>query len=287
MKHKLLIIRYLVVFSKKGYVLVFLLQLLLCSFLKAQTPAMIIKPESGQSDYIISAADGPIRLEATDHVLLLPGTHITEGSVFVAKIITLTDGNEGITINAVQLPETAFEVVYDDTVFGNLNSGLEDSEFFFDLGPQDGVDKVLFVNIEGTTTYSDQNLRLTKNGTQTTVEVFENGQWLLLSPKFFKIQEDTLSFNGPGNTAAIPFSTNLTDGLVYSKVGPMVWILDPALSIDSGVLEITGPDGFSTTVDFNPADQNFVWDGTQAIQGVYRFRLQLQNKNFDGQFLIL
>jgi hypothetical protein len=63
--------------------------------------------------------------------------------------------------------------------------------------------------------------------------------------------------------------------------------LDALFSVEGGNLEIEGPNDFLININPDVPNNNFIWDGTQAIPGVYRFTIRLQEKFFNGQFLIL
>ncbi|UII80106.1 hypothetical protein [Flagellimonas sp. CMM7] len=195
---------------------------------------------------------------------------------------------EGITINTKNLPSSEFEVIFGDTTLGNLVSGTEESEVFVETGTNNGEDIILLLNVSATTKNAALNLRITKSQDTYRIEVFQNGEWLLLSEEFYDIVGDTIAFTNQGNlTRVLPFSVSLVNGVEYDRLNPLQFNLTEIISVEGGTLDITGPNGFSTLIQPDVANNNFVWDGTQAQPGLYKFKIQLQNKIFNGQFLIL
>ncbi|WP_136464906.1 hypothetical protein [Flagellimonas onchidii] len=194
---------------------------------------------------------------------------------------------EGITINTKSLPSSEFEIIFGDITIDNLISGTEESEVFVETGPANGEDIILLINVLGTTTKAPLNLRITKNQEQFQIEVFQNGVWLLLSEEFYTISGDTISFTTEGSDTISPFILNLVNGVEYDRLNPLEFKLVEVLSVEGGNLEISGPDNFSISIAPDIPNNNFVWDGTQAQPGLYKFKIRIQEKIFNGQFLIL
>ncbi len=252
----------------------------------AQTSTTIVKPDSGQTDYIISAASGVVDLQATDYIRLTPNTHIQGGSNFIARIIDDL-GPTGTVINTTNLPNSRFEIMFEESTLENLVSGTEDSKVFVETGPDSAEDKVLLINVDATTKNAALNLRITKNQNNYKIEVYENGNWLMLSQEFYEVNGDKIIFSDKDIKETYPFTLNLINGVEYNRTEPLTLSIDTLLNVSGGSLLIVGPDGFLISLNPNVSENNFTWDGSQAAPGVYQFRLQLQGKLFNGQFLIL
>tara|TARA_R110002033_G_scaffold66981_3_gene118013 strand:- start:72879 stop:74456 length:1578 start_codon:yes stop_codon:yes gene_type:complete len=192
----------------------------------------------------------------------------------------------GFLINTVNLPSSQFEIIYGDLTLDNLVSGTAESEIFVETGPDSGQDKIILINVAGTSENSALNIRITKNQENYIIEVFQNGTWLLLSPEFYGIIGDKVTFFNKDFRNIRPFQLNLVNGVEYDRSAPLILSVNELVSVDGGTLEINGPDDFTITINPILADNNFVWDGTQAQTGVYKFKLQLQGKFFNGQFQI-
>lgn len=252
----------------------------------AQTPTTVVKPESGETDYIINSSSGIVDIQATDYILLTPNTHIQEGSTFTARIVDVLD-SDGIIINTVNLPDSEFEIVFEGSTLENQSSGGEDSEVFVEIGPDTGSDKILLINVTPSPKSAALYLRITKNQENFAIEVFQDGIWLTLSSSYYLITDNKITFYNRDFRNLTPFRMNLVNGVEYNKINPLVLNIEETIDINNSALVIIGPNNFSININPNIQENHFTWDGTQAQSGVYRFNLQIQGKNFNGQFLIL
>jgi hypothetical protein len=194
---------------------------------------------------------------------------------------------EGITIDTKNLPSSEFEIIFGDTTIDNLVSGTEESETFVETGSSNGEDIILLLNVFGTAANASLNLRITKSQEEFQIEVFQNGVWLSLSEEFYNINGDTISFITGDAENISPFALTLVNGVEYDRLDPLEFKLVEMFSVDGGNLEIEGPNNFSINIDPDIPNNNFIWDGTQAQPGLYKFKIRLQEKIFNGQFLIL
>ncbi|WP_298487872.1 hypothetical protein [uncultured Maribacter sp.] len=193
----------------------------------------------------------------------------------------------GITINTSGLPISTFKVTSGDTVINDLTSGANSSEVFVELQSVPGENEVVLINVAKTLENLALNLKITKLQEEYKIEVFQNGLWLLLSPEFYKVEGDNISFYSKEDFNKVnPFDLNLINGVEYNRIAPLDLVLDDLIDIEGGTWEITGPSDFSVIIDPDIAGNKFVWDGTQASPGVYKFKVQLQGKVFNGQFII-
>lgn len=252
----------------------------------AQTSTTLVKPDSGQTDYIVSTASGEVDLKATDFIRLTPNTHIQSGSNFTARIVDDL-GSTSTVINTTNLPNSRFEIIFEGVTIENLVSGTEESEVLVETGPDSEEDKVLLINVDATTENAALNLRITKNQNDYRIEVYESGNWLMLSQEFYEVNGDKIIFSAKDVKETYPFTLNLVNGVEYNRTEPLTLSINTLLDVFGSSLLIVGPDGFLISLDPNIAENNFTWDGSQAAPGVYQFRLQLQGKLFNGQFLIL
>jgi|GEM_PF-3186085 len=243
----------------------------------------ITKPDIGQTEYIVNSASGDVNLQASNAIILQPGTHIQSGSFFVAQIVSAASG---ITVNTQNLPIADFEIVFDGSTIDNLTSGSEQSEVFVDTTPAGGGDVSLLVNVASTNDRSALNLRINKIQGVYSVEVFQNGQWRALSTEFYDVEGDTVTFTNGRVRYMVPFTLNLVDGVQYDRSVPLEFELSALLSAQGASLQITGPNEFLANISPDVENNKFIWDGTQAQSGLYRFQLTLQQKIFNGQFII-
>lgn len=253
----------------------------------AQTETAIVKPGTGETEYIVDSSSGEVSLLASQSVQLLPGSHIKNGSTFIAKIVGNPDSEFSVVINTVNLPNSEFEVITENNTIPNLISGNQDSEVLVETGPTTGNNNYVLINVQPTLEHAPLNLRVSKVDESYTIEVFQMGTWSKLSSRFYDTSDGKITFFNGDMTTRNPFAMNLVNGVEYDKSGPLTLNLDELISVSGASLEISGPDNFSTTVSPDTTENRFTWDGSQASPGVYKFKLQLQGKQFNGQFLIL
>jgi len=195
--------------------------------------------------------------------------------------------NYGLTINTVGLPESVFDVSYNDEIFQELTAGTEESIQFFET--TEGVLNDLFISVKSTAERRATNIKVSQiDENEVTVFIDIQGVWLPLSSNFYSYDSGVLFFmNSESEEEANRgiFNLNLIDGVYYDSNSVLTMTVQEDVDLEGATLNLTMPDG--SLVIINPSDNSseFVWDGTSAPNGLYKFELNIQGKVFSGQFI--
>ena len=193
--------------------------------------------------------------------------------------------NYGLTINTVNLPESIFDITFNDETFQELQAGTAESIQFVET--IEGQLNDIFLNVLSTLNKKSTSLKISQiSETEIAVFVDVKGEWLPLSRKFYSVESGVLFFkNYSSEPAKGIFNLNLIDGVYYDSSSPLTMMINENVDLENATLELKSPDGQLVLISPDENAPVFTWDGAAFPNGLYKFSLVVQGKTFEGQFI--
>ncbi|MDP2684158.1 MAG: hypothetical protein Q8P20_03810 [bacterium] len=201
-----------------------------------------------------------------------------------------------IKIITSDMPVSSYEIISGATTIENLTSGNPNSENIVEV--TSGLNLV-YINVFGGSFRDNLHLRLTTLGGYSIdeVEVLVNSQWLQFSTEYYTIEGNKIFFGNILKTYTNPFVTNLVDGVIYNNNSNFIVTVTGDIDLIGSKMTIIGPNNFTSIIPVNVANRTFVWNGTTAAAGKYKFLLSIHpgpstptsppdNATYVGQFFI-
>ncbi|MCF8716487.1 hypothetical protein JM658_16820, partial [Joostella atrarenae] len=193
-----------------------------------------------------------------------------------------------IYINTVSMPESEYEIRYNDELIEGLISGQSSSETQISvITENEGVQEV-FIKVLKEDYHNETNFKITVSDTmEIKILVFTNGNWKTLSNKFYEIDENKIYFLPIESFSNNLFKANLIDGVVYDNSEPLEFKITRGIDLTGSELIIKSIENEESFTVVPETDENkYIWDGTNAKSGIFQFILTIQGAEFSGQFII-
>lgn len=194
---------------------------------------------------------------------------------------------DSLFINTEKFSEANYKVAYNEKTYDSLRSGSANSEVLikFRKGSRKNVVYLTVLPDKGSI---GLNLRIIKISDDCFVEVKELDKWVLFSSDYYHFFANKISFfNHSKKTLNYkPFRINLINGVLYDKKEGLVFTVSRGIQIDNSTLSIIKPNNELLKIKPDVVSNRFLWDGNNAVSGVYSFVVELKGKRFNGQFIV-
>lgn len=195
---------------------------------------------------------------------------------------------KGIIVNSVAVNETTYSITAPGYTSSTLTSGQVDSEVAFvpNPFPNAGEFGEALIDISAGTSNNALQVKVIYDETITIQKAQANldGQWRDMEPTTYNIEDgNKIIFSNTPQQANNFFELNLSNGIEYDNTSDLILTVNiPNIDLTGSQWRITGP--ISTIVP--PTGNQFLWNGTSASAGLYKFELEIQSNIYHGQFII-